>query len=266
MTSAAGLSRAACSSEPGDGMAAEPRVQVRRAYDAPSADDGRRILVDRLWPRGLAKDAAHVDEWLKAVAPSSELRRWYGHDPAKFDQFRRRYAAELREPERAQALMRLKQEAGRGHGHPAHRDQGRLPQPGRGAGRAVAAAADGTRARTRTCPAIRPAGCTASARPAARSRRPTRPPPARSAAPRSLPGDAGRCVKGPDRGSSGACDHAPPAVFRRSRCPSSPHPPPRRRDATQAGSAEARPRHPGPGAGGPGRRGPGSRSAAPGRG
>jgi len=95
-------------------MAAEPRVQVRRAYDAPSADDGRRILVDRLWPRGLAKDAAHVDEWLKAVAPSSELRRWYGHDPAKFDQFRRRYAAELREPERAQALMRLKQEAGRG--------------------------------------------------------------------------------------------------------------------------------------------------------
>jgi len=95
-------------------MAAEPRVQVRRAYDAPSADDGRRILVDRLWPRGLAKDAAHVDEWLKAVAPSSELRRWYGHDPAKFDQFRHRYAAELREPERAQALMRLKQEAGRG--------------------------------------------------------------------------------------------------------------------------------------------------------
>ncbi|HEY7014749.1 MAG TPA: DUF488 family protein [Streptosporangiaceae bacterium] len=95
-------------------MAAEPRVQVRRAYDAPSADDGRRILVDRLWPRGLAKDAAHIDEWLKAVAPSSELRRWYGHDPAKFDQFRRRYAAELREPERAQALMRLKQEAGLG--------------------------------------------------------------------------------------------------------------------------------------------------------
>jgi len=95
-------------------MAAEPRVQVRRAYDAPSADDGRRILVDRLWPRGLAKDAAHVDEWLKAVAPSNELRRWYGHDPAKFDQFRSRYAAELREPERAQALMRLRQEAGRG--------------------------------------------------------------------------------------------------------------------------------------------------------
>lgn len=95
-------------------MAAEPTVQVRRAYDAPSADDGRRILVDRLWPRGLAKDAAHIDEWLKAVAPSNELRRWYGHDPAKFDEFRRRYAAELREPERAQALMRLRQEARRG--------------------------------------------------------------------------------------------------------------------------------------------------------
>ena len=87
---------------------------MARVYEDLSPDDGQRILVDRLWPRGLAKDAAHVDEWLKAVAPSSELRRWYGHDPAKFDQFRRRYAAELREPERAQALMRLKQEAGRG--------------------------------------------------------------------------------------------------------------------------------------------------------
>jgi uncharacterized protein YeaO (DUF488 family) len=95
-------------------MATEPDVRVRRVYEPPSADDGRRLLVDRLWPRGLAKDGAHVDEWVKAVAPSTELRRWYGHDPAKFDEFRRRYAAELREPERAQALMRLTQAARQG--------------------------------------------------------------------------------------------------------------------------------------------------------
>jgi uncharacterized protein YeaO (DUF488 family) len=95
-------------------MAGEPEVRVRRVYDPPSADDGSRLLVDRLWPRGLAKDAAHVDEWVKAVAPSDELRRWYGHDPAKFAEFRRRYAAELREPNRAQALMRLRDKARQG--------------------------------------------------------------------------------------------------------------------------------------------------------
>jgi uncharacterized protein YeaO (DUF488 family) len=91
-----------------------PQVRARRVYDEPAASDGRRVLVDRLWPRGLAKEAAHVDEWLKAVAPSDGLRRWYGHDPAKFDEFRSRYGDELREPERAKALMHLRELAAAG--------------------------------------------------------------------------------------------------------------------------------------------------------
>jgi uncharacterized protein YeaO (DUF488 family) len=90
------------------------QVRVRRAYEAPSASDGARVLVDRLWPRGLRKDAAHLDEWLKAVAPSDELRRWYGHDPAKFAEFRRRYAGELEEPQRAAAFRRLEELAAQG--------------------------------------------------------------------------------------------------------------------------------------------------------
>ncbi len=89
-------------------------VHVRRIYDEPSADDGARVLVDRVWPRGMKKDAAHLDEWLKDVAPSTELRTWYGHDPAKFAEFRRRYLAELAEPERAAALDRLRGLAGEG--------------------------------------------------------------------------------------------------------------------------------------------------------
>lgn len=64
-------------------------------YDATSADEGYRILVDRLWPRGTAKDAAPWDEWLKQAAPSTELRRWFGHDPARFAEFAERYRAEL---------------------------------------------------------------------------------------------------------------------------------------------------------------------------
>ena len=79
---------------------------VRRVYDPP-AGDGYRVLVDRLWPRGLAKDAAHLDEWCKDVAPSSALRRWYGHDPARFEEFRSRYLAELGEPGPAAALAHL---------------------------------------------------------------------------------------------------------------------------------------------------------------
>ncbi len=72
-----------------------PRVRVRRAYDEPEAQDGSRVLVDRIWPRGLRKDAAQLDEWAKDVAPSTRLRTWYGHDPAKFAEFRRRYTEEL---------------------------------------------------------------------------------------------------------------------------------------------------------------------------
>jgi uncharacterized protein YeaO (DUF488 family) len=83
-------------------------VRLRRVYDPPEPADGCRVLVDRLWPRGLAKNAAAVDEWLKAVAPSDELRRWYGHQPAKFETFRHRYEQELRSPERSGALDHLR--------------------------------------------------------------------------------------------------------------------------------------------------------------
>jgi uncharacterized protein YeaO (DUF488 family) len=83
-------------------------VQARRVYDAPSARDGARVLVDRIWPRGLRKDAARLDEWAKDAAPSAELRTWYGHDPAKFDEFRRRYLAELAAPGQREALARLR--------------------------------------------------------------------------------------------------------------------------------------------------------------
>lgn len=92
-------------------MTAATTVHVRRVYDPPGPGDGYRVLVDRLWPRGLAKSAAAVDEWLKAVAPSAELRRWYGHDPGKFEEFRKRYASELREPEQAEAIAHLRDKA-----------------------------------------------------------------------------------------------------------------------------------------------------------
>ena len=84
-------------------------VRVRRVYDPPDPADGHRVLVDRLWPRGLAKSAAAVDEWLRAVAPSDELRRWYGHEVGKFAEFRDRYLAELGTPERAEALAHLRE-------------------------------------------------------------------------------------------------------------------------------------------------------------
>ncbi len=70
-------------------------VILKRAYEAASPDDGRRVLVDRLWPRGVNKEKAAVDLWLKEVAPSTALRQWFGHDPKRWDEFRRRYRAEL---------------------------------------------------------------------------------------------------------------------------------------------------------------------------
>ncbi len=70
-------------------------IRLKRAYDPPSPEDGYRILVERLWPRGLSRDRAAVDLWLKEVSPSPELRKWYGHDPAKWAEFQRRYRAEL---------------------------------------------------------------------------------------------------------------------------------------------------------------------------
>jgi uncharacterized protein YeaO (DUF488 family) len=71
------------------------KVQLKRAYDPPAKTDGVRILVDRLWPRGLSKRRASIDLWLKEVAPSAELRKWFGHDPKKWRSFRGRYAREL---------------------------------------------------------------------------------------------------------------------------------------------------------------------------
>lgn len=83
-------------------------IRARRVYEEPSPADGARVLVDRIWPRGLRKDEAHLGEWAKDVAPSKELRTWYQHHPAKFDEFRRRYLAELDEPTASAAVARLR--------------------------------------------------------------------------------------------------------------------------------------------------------------
>jgi len=76
--------------------AAKAAIHVKRAYDDPSSDDGLRILIDRLWPRGLSKSKLKLDAWVKHLAPSNELRKWYQHDPEKFSEFRKRYVAELK--------------------------------------------------------------------------------------------------------------------------------------------------------------------------
>ena len=90
------------------------RVVAKRIYDPASGDDGARVLVDRVWPRGVSKDEAHLDEWLKAIAPTTELRKWYGHDPDKYDDFQKKYRAELNDPDRAAALDRLREMLGDG--------------------------------------------------------------------------------------------------------------------------------------------------------
>lgn len=89
-------------------------IRVRRVYEEPTPDDGARVLVDRVWPRGLRKDAAHLDAWAKDVAPSTQLRTWYGHDPARFTEFRRRYEAELGAPGQRAALDDLRRLAAAG--------------------------------------------------------------------------------------------------------------------------------------------------------
>lgn len=71
-------------------------IKIKRVYEEPARTDGTRILVDRIWPRGLSKEKAHVDLWFKEVAPSDELRKWFGHDPARWPEFRARYRAELK--------------------------------------------------------------------------------------------------------------------------------------------------------------------------
>ena len=84
-----------------------PAVRVRRVYDEPAPADGARVLVDRLWPRGVSKERAHLDDWLKDVAPSTELRKWYAHIPDRFSEFTARYLDELKQPERAPGLAEL---------------------------------------------------------------------------------------------------------------------------------------------------------------
>ncbi len=87
-------------------------VRLKRAYDEPADDDGYRILIDRLWPRGVARERARLDEWARELAPSTELRRWFGHEPERFAEFRRRYAAEL--AAQGDKLEELRERARRG--------------------------------------------------------------------------------------------------------------------------------------------------------
>ncbi len=85
-------------------------IQLKRAYDRPSAEDGKCFLVERLWPRGIKKTELRIDDWLKDVAPSTTLRQWFSHDPNKWDEFRRRYFAELdKSPEVWEQLLRAAQ-------------------------------------------------------------------------------------------------------------------------------------------------------------
>jgi uncharacterized protein YeaO (DUF488 family) len=87
-------------------------VRLKRAYESPSPSDGYRVLIDRLWPRGVSKGEAALDEWAKELAPSAELRRWFGHDPERFAEFRRRYADELRNERPRLAELRRRARSG----------------------------------------------------------------------------------------------------------------------------------------------------------
>ena len=84
-----------------------PHIMIKRAYDTPARGDGARILVDRLWPRGLRKDAAHFDQWRKDLAPSTELRQFYAHRPERLTEFTKRYHAELRQKQAAAAVLEV---------------------------------------------------------------------------------------------------------------------------------------------------------------
>ncbi len=87
-------------------------VKTKRIYDPPASEDGKRVLIDRLWPRGIKKEEARIDEWLRDIAPSTELRKWFSHDPAKWEEFRKRYKKEL--SNNAELLKKLKAEADNG--------------------------------------------------------------------------------------------------------------------------------------------------------
>ncbi len=84
-------------------------LRIKRIYDPPLPGDGKRILIDRLWARGIKKEDARVDEWIKDISPSTELRKWFGHDPAKWGEFKKRYLSELRD--KKEILDRIKNEA-----------------------------------------------------------------------------------------------------------------------------------------------------------
>lgn len=89
-------------------------IKIKRAYDPPSPDDGMRILVDRLWPRGVRKDALGIHRWIKDIAPSDELRKFFGHDPERWEEFRRRYREELKRGPARDALEELAKAAAKG--------------------------------------------------------------------------------------------------------------------------------------------------------
>lgn len=89
-------------------------VQLQRAYDDPTPGDGYRVLVDRVWPRGRSRDALQLDEWARELGPSDELRRWFGHDPSRWDGFQQRYLAELGAPEQSSMLDSLADRARHG--------------------------------------------------------------------------------------------------------------------------------------------------------
>ena len=88
------------------------QVRIKRVYEPPEPRDGTRILIDRLWPRGLTKDRARVDVWRKDIAPSASLREWFGHDPAKWEEFQKRYWKELEEKKEAVQLLKQKSKQG----------------------------------------------------------------------------------------------------------------------------------------------------------
>ena len=89
---------------------AADHIKLKRAYESPAPDDGTRILIDRLWPRGVKKADAAIDEWMKDIAPSTGLRKWFGHDPARWQEFRRRYQSEIRQhPDEFDRLRALAQ-------------------------------------------------------------------------------------------------------------------------------------------------------------
>jgi uncharacterized protein YeaO (DUF488 family) len=89
-------------------------LKIKRAYDKPESADGKRILIDRLWPRGISKADARIDEWLKDLGPSTDLRKWFGHDPEKWEEFRKRYIKELSAPDKSMLLEKIARTAEHG--------------------------------------------------------------------------------------------------------------------------------------------------------